>query len=267
MTNLTEPRVAKWPFILGDLVLVGAAVALGMTYRANLLARPELLALFFGALAAGAGCLVTPWILELRAAVRLGESADLKAAADQWQLAGELATRIAQATAQWQGVQEQAGQTTTAAREIAARMAAETKSFTEFMRQLDDGEKQRLRMELEKLKRGEGEWIQAIVRLLDHTFLLHQAAVRSGKPGIAEQIGIFQSACRDQVRRVGVNHFEPEPGEPFDAHRHQVRDGQPGPEPGAIIAEALAPGYTFQGQLLRPALVRLAELQELAAEG
>ena len=81
MTNVTEARLVKWPFILGDLLLVGAAGAIALIYRVNLLAHWELLVIFFVALALGAYLLVLPWILEFRGRVRLAESADLVTAA------------------------------------------------------------------------------------------------------------------------------------------------------------------------------------------
>jgi molecular chaperone GrpE (heat shock protein) len=91
---------------------------------------------------------------------------------------------------------------------------------------------------------------------------LHNAALRSGQPRIIEQISNFQSACRDTARRVGLLPFLAQTDEPFDAQRHQWvdGDGQPKPPPdGARIADTIATGYTFQGRLLRPALVRLQE--------
>ena len=47
----------------------------------------------------------------------------------------------------------------------------------------------------------------------------------------------------------------PEPGAPFDPKVHQLPDANTViPEP-ALIAETLAAGYAFQGQMVRPALV------------
>ena len=95
------------------------------------------------------------------------------------------------------------------------------------------------------------------MRTLDHVYALHQAAVRSGQPGLIEQLGAFQNACRDAARRVGLTPYAAGPGEVFDGQRHQVSDGDPKPSAEAVIHETLATGYTFQGRLVRPALVRL----------
>jgi len=45
---------------------------------------------------------------------------------------------------------------------------------------MNDSEKTTLRLEVEKLRRGELEWLQALVHILDHVFALHTAAMHSG---------------------------------------------------------------------------------------
>ncbi len=121
---------------------------------------------------------------------------------------------------------------------------------------MNDAEKGALRLEVEKLKRIEADWLQVVVRILDHIYSLHTAAARSGQPELASQISHFQNACRDAARRVGLTPFAAEPNEPFDAERHRAH-GVETPPADAIAAETLAPGVTFQGRLIRPALVRL----------
>jgi hypothetical protein len=121
----------------------------------------------------------------------------------------------------------------------------------------NDGEKATLKLEVEKLRRAEAEWVQIVVRMLDHVFALHQGALRSGQPNLIGQLGNFQNACRDAARRVGLAPFTAEPGEAFDAQRHQLIDGDPQRAAGAKVEETVATGYTFQGKILRPALVRL----------
>jgi molecular chaperone GrpE (heat shock protein) len=94
---------------------------------------------------------------------------------------------------------------------------------------------------------------------LDHVFALSAAAERSGQPRVAGQMTQFQNACRDAARRVGLAPFAAAPDEPFDAKRHQAVNMESDPPAGAIVAETTGTGFTFQGRLLRPALVRLRE--------
>ncbi|HXE42325.1 MAG TPA: nucleotide exchange factor GrpE, partial [Candidatus Baltobacteraceae bacterium] len=121
------------------------------------------------------------------------------------------------------------------------------------------------RLEAEKLHRNEGEWLQTLVRILDHVYALSSAASRSGKPELAAQIENFQSACRGTARRMGVTPFVAAPDEPFDKERHQAV-GEAAPADGAIVTETIGTGYTFQGKLLRPAIVKVREANVAAEE-
>jgi molecular chaperone GrpE (heat shock protein) len=204
--------------------------------------------------ALGALISVLPFVLEYRAIARLTEADLLRSGLAQIKNAESAAQRIAEATDNWQAVHEQSGKTAAAAREIADRMAAEVRGFTEFLKQTNDNEKATLRLEAEKLRRGEGEWVQIVVRMLDHVHALHAAGVRSGQPRLIEQLTQFQNACRETARRTGLVPFVATPGELYDAKRHQTPDGK-APETGARIAETVATGFTFQGRFIRPALV------------
>jgi molecular chaperone GrpE (heat shock protein) len=104
-----------------------------------------------------------------------------------------------------------------------------------------------------------------VARILDHIFALHNAASRSGQPELAEQIGSFQNACRDAARRVGLAPFNAAPDEKFDAQKHRAH-GVENPPAEAVVAETLAPGMTYQGRLIRPALVRLQDANAPAPE-
>jgi molecular chaperone GrpE (heat shock protein) len=74
---------------------------------------------------------------------------------------------------------------------------------------------------------------------------------------VREQLSSFQNACREIVRRVGLVPYEAKVHDPFDEKTHQLLDAHAQPPSGARIAETIATGYTFQGQFLRPAIVKL----------
>ncbi len=258
MNEVSNWKVPKWPFLVANAVLLASAATL--IYRA---AHPISLWEMVAASAAVAfgawlGCL--PFILEYRATVKLLEANALTTVAEQMQNLKSYSAQIATATDQWARVQEvtkgSAEKTAAAANEITQRMAAEVSDFNEFQQKMNDAEKATLRLEVEKLRRTESEWLQVVARILDHIFALHNAAARSGQAELAEQIGQFQNACRDAARRVGVTLFAIEPGEAFDTERQRVHGVEKPPAAG-IVAETLAPGLTFQGRLIRPALVRL----------
>jgi len=260
MKDVSEWKVAKWPFMSANLILM--AVGFGVIYKA---AHPishtdQLIAAGFVALGALLGCL--PFILEYRAIKKLIEVNALTTVVEQLHDLKTYSAQVAAATDQWARVQEvtkgNTDKTVVAAKEVAERMAEEIREFNEFQVKLNDTEKSALRLEVEKLRRAEGEWLQVVVRILDHIFALHNAAARSGQPELTDQIGNFQNACRDAARRVGLTPYGAAPEEKFDAQKFRAH-GVETPPADAVIAETLAPGLTFQGRLIRPALVRLQD--------
>jgi molecular chaperone GrpE (heat shock protein) len=258
MNNALDWKLPKWPFLLGDallLVLAGVIV----WHAPHPISRLEaLLCVVFTTLGTVLGAL--PFVLEYRAFLKVVEVNALGAAVDQIQNLEKFTAQIAASTDQWTRVQEvvqgNTDKTVAGAKEIAERMAAEVREFAEFQQKMNDTERAALRLEVDKLRRGEAEWLQILVRILDHIFALHTAAVRSGQPELVEQIGNFQTACRGVTRRVGLVAFEAEADQPFDPKLHHVA-GNEQPFEGALVAETAASGFTLQGKLLRPALVRL----------
>ncbi|MEO8427921.1 MAG: nucleotide exchange factor GrpE [Verrucomicrobiota bacterium] len=255
MTERTVPKLAKWPFLLGDFSLLGVAFAIVLWKTSSF--GPWQIFFCLVATATGAALCVMPFLLQYRAMVRLAESDGLAVTVDRIQNIETVANQISAATGQWQTVHEQSLKTAEAARQVADKMAGEAKVFSEFLQKANDTEKSHLRLEVEKLRRAEGEWLQIIVRLLDHVYALHLAAVRSGQQNVIDQLGQFQNACRDVARRVGLAAYTAKPGEPFNAKLHQTIDPESRPLADAVIGETVAAGYTYQGRLLRPALVNI----------
>jgi len=253
----TNWKIPKWPFLLGDALLLGIAFFI-IWKSPPPVPQWEIIACLAAA-ALGAMLGVAPFVLDYRAILRLVDVNALGEVAGKIQDLERLAARIGAATSEWTNVQTQAEKISTGAREISDRMAEEIRQFSEFMQKMNDSEKAALRLEVEKFHRGEAEWLQVLVRIFDHVYALHTAAVHSHQPRVAEQIAHFQNACRDAARRVGFSPFVPEPGEPFNPDRHQALDAKSKPPADAAIAETVGVGYTFQGRLLRPALVRLKE--------
>jgi molecular chaperone GrpE (heat shock protein) len=255
MRDQIIPKLPKWPFFIGDLLLVGLAFYICYQSQASL-HRWEIAACVL-CVAIGATLGVLPFVTEYRAIVKLAEAQNLAGAVAQIQNLEKVAIQISSATNHWQVAQDAASKTSTAAKQIADGMAAELKGFKEFMDRASESEKAALRLEVEKSRRAEGEWIQVIIRMLDHVFALYCGALRSGQPNLISQIESFQNACRDAARRVGLVPFVPTGDEMFNEERHQLVEGDAKAAAGKPIGETLAAGYTFQGRLLRPAMVRL----------
>lgn len=259
MNDALKWKVPKLPFIIAELVVIVGGYLFALQ-------APHAIRhwdVFVACVVIGAGVGIVPFILDYRAMAKIIEINALGAVSEKIQNLDQFCAQISAATGRWAAVQEFVGEnaekTATSARQIADKISGEVREFSEFMKRMNDNEKAALRLEVEKLHRGESEWLQVLVRILDHTFALHVAAVRSNQPKVAEQIAQFQNACQGAVRRVGLNGFTGQPNEPFDAARHKLVDAKETPADGAVISETLATGYTYQGKLLRPALVRVRE--------
>jgi molecular chaperone GrpE (heat shock protein) len=146
------------------------------------------------------------------------------------------------------------------AKQVAERIAVEAKAFTEFIQRASETEKNHLRLEVEKLRRAEGERLQILIHVLDHVFALFQAARQSGQPALVEQIGQFHNACLEAVRRMGLVQTAGHPGDAYDPQFHQLPENI-SPVEDAVVADTVVAGYTYQGQLLRRPVVAQKERQ------
>ena len=254
--SLSEaPRTPKWPYLLADIVLVATAAA--VAWKAAPVWTWKEISLVGGLTGLGAWIFIQPFQKDHEAAVKLLEQVNLASAAEKLGSLDKTAQQIAAATAQWQDIQTLSSKTVNAAGNIANQIAAEAKGFSEFLTRSNDGERANLRLEIEKLRRGEKDSLQVVIHLMDHCFALFQAAMASGQPQLIQQIGNYRNACIDATRRVGILPFEAQAGEPFDVERHEIADGSE-PPPEATVERTIAWGYTFQGVGIRRIQVAIA---------
>ena len=255
MKDTTNWKVPKWPFLLGTALLLAFAGFL-FWQSPSPFGRWEIVTAA-ACVALGAILGAMPFYFDYHAIIKVVDASAVGAIAEKIQNLERLVAQISSATNEWTNAQVQAEKTSVGAKEIADKMAAEVREFAEFMQKMNDSEKTALRLEVEKFHRGEAEWMQVLVYILDHIFALHAAAAHSNQPHLTEQLTQFQNACRDAARRIGLTPFAAAPDEPFNAERHQAVGVESKPADGAIIAETIGQGYTFQGRPLRPVLVRL----------
>lgn len=253
----TALRTAKWPFVAGDVLLLGAGgwVAWAL-HEGNLAWGAGTASLVVGAVAAGAWVLATPFLRDHDAWSRRQEHGDLAGTLQQVRQLESAATGIATSAGHIQASQQALGKAMAAAEQVAARLAEERKSLGELQARTLDHERQTMRIELEKLRRGEEESVRVLCHLLDHNYAVYQAGQRSGQPALAQQLSQYRAACLDAVRRLGLAAHEARPGEAFDPARHEVAEGQP-PSHGAVVRGTVACGYTFRGTGIRPIIVAL----------
>ncbi len=255
MSEVQYPPAPKWPFLVGDVLLLGTAAGLAWAAHAGRLPfGTGTAAVIAGAVAAGAWLLTRPYRMEYEAAMRASEQVSLAGTLDQIRLVQQAGRDIQAAVAGFQGAGDAARLARTASEELADRLQSEREAFSAFLQKSNDQDRQAMRLELEKLHRGEQETLNVILHLLDHTFALHQAGVRSGQPGLVQQLGQFRAACLDAVRRLGIAAHEARPGDAFDPEMHETADGTAS-QPGARIQGTVACGYSIRGVGVRRIVV------------
>ncbi|HAV64096.1 MAG TPA: hypothetical protein DCY13_17235 [Verrucomicrobiales bacterium] len=265
MSQKTAPRINKLPFLVTDLVFIG--VALAIIYRSQTPIGGSQMLAVIACVALGAWACVTPFLRDHEVGAKFAESNGLAETVAQIGQLKLVAAQIQGATAQWQTFQENAGKASEAMKQMSSQLAADAANFAESLQKSSDAEKAALRLEVEKRKRAEADWLKVQVALLDHVFALHQAGLRSGQPNVIQQLGAFQAACRDVVRRLGLVAVEAPSGTTFNPAIHRLPDENQQVPAGASIAATLAPGFSFQGQLVRPVLVELTESSSGTFEG
>lgn len=259
MAKDNENRLARWPSILPFLI---SAVILDVIGYMIMKTSPHPISHLTGALVTvcvGSGALISvmPFLWDAKAALRNDELDTLAISANQIKDVKRVVDQITTATAQWMTVQEHSERAVEAAQSVSKEMTDEARRFADFMAQSNDREKAALRLETEKLKRSEGDWVQVVVMMLDHTFALHQAALRSGQDNVIQQLTQFQVVCRDTARRMGLVPVEAAAGEEFVEERHQWVNGEGKAPEDAKVKSTVATGYAYQGQTIRKVLVEL----------
>jgi molecular chaperone GrpE (heat shock protein) len=250
--------LTKWPFFIADALLSGAAgYILYRSLPPQNIWQIVLAALCLAAGAWGAWLWIMPFLLEFRANVASASSVELATAVEQIRDLQSLAGQIQNATGQWQSCQDLSAKTVATASDIANQVAAEGRQFMQFMEKAHDQERSNLRLEVEKLRRNETDWLQVTIRILDHIYALNAAANRSGQQNVIHQLSQFQNACRDVARRVGLVPFIAQKDEEYNPQAHQLVDPKETVAPKSPIAETLATGFTYQGQLIRKAVVAM----------
>lgn len=104
--------------------------------------------------------------------------------------------------------------------------------------------------------------LDALSRMISLTDVLEMASehakTASNPESIAEGIEILRKEFLKFLKEEGITSLAPETGEPFDPARHEAvervaGDGQPNK-----VLEVLRPGYIANGEVLRPAQVKVS---------
>ena len=246
--------VPKWPFLFADIVFIG----LGYWISTLIQGEAELwqVASILSCAVLGAGFAVAPFYFEYSAESKAIEIPQLTSVVKEVSKMEEVGELIADASKNWENIQDASAQTAKLADEIAAGIAATVKDHDKFMATANSEQLATLKFEVEKLRRSETNWANSLINVLDLVYRLERSAAESGKKQFIETMGLFQNQCRDVARRAGLVAIIVKSGTPFDSEVHRLpNDGQG--KVGKNISETLLPGYRLQGKLMRKPLVRL----------
>jgi molecular chaperone GrpE len=119
----------------------------------------------------------------------------------------------------------------------------------------------RKRQERDRIESRQRIWMDLLARLLPILDNFHRALGESPSSATAsfrQGVALTVQQMKDLLKREGLEEIDAV-GQAFDPHLHEAVETQTvgGLEEG-IVLEDLRKGYRFQGQLLRPTLVRVS---------
>jgi molecular chaperone GrpE len=150
--------------------------------------------------------------------------------------------------------------------ELMARMAETERQFQEKKKQIDEEinrTKSRLEADFErKLELEKQKIILPFIEILDNLQRAVDAAAQSGSvEHLLEGVQMTANLFRSKLRSLGVEEI-PALNQPFDPNLQQavgmIKVSDPGQD--GLVLEEVQPGYCLNGQLLRPAHVRVGHV-------
>ncbi|HEX9783793.1 MAG TPA: hypothetical protein VGA56_13800 [Opitutaceae bacterium] len=149
--HASSPPVNRWPFILGDLLLL--AVACGVVAVDKSPPGLTTIIIVCVCVLAGVGLWIAPYMMQFEAAVRLAEAS----ARDQLEAQGrrlvQAAEQLSNAVSRSQSTEEQAGQALGTLEEVAEKLAAQADDFAQALARSSEREIAELKTQIERLAR------------------------------------------------------------------------------------------------------------------
>ena len=109
--------------------------------------------------------------------------------------------------------------------------------------------------------RVRGDVLKGLLDILDDLDLaLHERPTRGKAGAWAKGVVLIAQKMRAFLRQHGLEPIEPQPGDPFDPYLHEAIAAEPSTDiASGHIIEVVRKGYRVGDQVLRPALVRVAQ--------
>lgn len=135
------------------------------------------------------------------------------------------------------------------------RVTAERDQFLDAYRRtqadFENFKKQSVRRAEEDAQRRLGAFVERFLPVLD-------ACDAARQHGAGDEVEPIVSALLGALEKEGLSRIEPI-GEPFDPEVAEAVVHEPGDGGEHVVAEVMRPGYSYQGRLLRPAMVKVTD--------
>lgn len=237
---------------MADVILIAAAVLFLFFVKPLSGAACWCIALLF---CGGAWASIWPWMQEERTKAALSELDGTKSIEESVRKMAIFAQGINTSLSALENAQKAMENTTKALASVDEKMSATTKDWERRVSKAAQYEKNTFILEVNKLRQEEKGWIETGMGLLDHILGFTGAGLASHQPQIVEQMSRFRGACLEITSRIGIQPVLPARDEPYNPDMHRLPPNAPQAEPGSKIAHVLAPGYIYQGQLVRKTTV------------
>jgi molecular chaperone GrpE len=141
--------------------------------------------------------------------------------------------------------------------ELQRDLTAERDKLLRLAAEFDNYRKRMMRERLEAEARGKAELVKEILEPMDDIArFAHVDPAVTDSTTLVEGVAMVERKLEKTLRSAGLEVLNPV-GEPFDPTKHEAVGTEPAasPDEDHTIGRVYQVGYTFRGQLLRPARV------------
>lgn len=141
--------------------------------------------------------------------------------------------------------------------ELQQDLTSERDKLLRLAAEFDNYRKRMMRERLEAEARGKAELVKEILEPMDDIArFAHVDPAVTDSTTLVEGVSMVERKLEKTLRSAGLEPVNPI-GEPFDPARHEAVGTEPAerPEDDGTVGRVYQVGYTFRGQLLRPARV------------
>ncbi|MDP9176236.1 MAG: nucleotide exchange factor GrpE [Gemmatimonadota bacterium] len=141
--------------------------------------------------------------------------------------------------------------------ELQRDLTTERDKLLRLAAEFDNYRKRMMRERLEAEARGKAELVKDILEPLDDIArFAHVDPAVTDSTTLVEGVAMVERKLEKTLRTAGLEPMNPV-GEPFDPARHEAVGTEPAaaPDDDGTVGRVYQIGYTFKGQLLRPARV------------